>query len=266
VRDVSVRRGLDPRDFPLVVAGGAGPLHAAAIARELDVGALLVPRESSIFCAAGMLVSNFRHDYVRAYKVPLADADTAQLSALFEEMSAMGRDTLRREGVTGRAVEMRTGFDLRYVGQWHELTVAVELPLDVAGAQAAFHAEHDRLFGHASPGAQIEMLALRLSAVGLTEKPELARGPDDVALDAPGGERPMWDPDERAHRPTPVWDGRQLTASSTLSGPAIVELSNTTIVVPRGFALDVDAYGAFVVHSGERGAEFARRLGRVVVR
>ena len=68
VRDVSVRRGLDPRDFPLVVAGGAGPLHAAAIARELDVGALLVPRESSIFCAAGMLMSDFKHDYVRAYK------------------------------------------------------------------------------------------------------------------------------------------------------------------------------------------------------
>ena len=76
----------------------------------------------------------------------------------------------------------------------------------------------------------------------------------------------MWDPDERAHRPTPVWDGRQLTVSSTLSGPAVVELSNTTIVVPRGFALDVDAYGAFAVHSGERGAEFARRLGGVVLR
>ena len=75
VRDVSVRRGLDPRDFPLVVAGGAGPLHAAAIARELDVSALLVPRESSIFCAAGMLMSDFKHDHVRAYKTPLADAD-----------------------------------------------------------------------------------------------------------------------------------------------------------------------------------------------
>ena len=70
VRDVSVRRGLDPRDFPLVVAGGAGPLHAAAIARELDVGALLVPRESSIFCAAGMLMSDFKHDYVRALQDP----------------------------------------------------------------------------------------------------------------------------------------------------------------------------------------------------
>jgi N-methylhydantoinase A len=266
VRDVSVRRGLDPRDFPLVVAGGAGPLHAAAIARELDAGALLVPRESSIFCAAGMLVSDFRHDYVRAYKTPLAESDPVRIRAMFEEIAAVGRETLSREGVESDAVELRAALDLRYIGQWHELTVAVELPLDLASVAAAFHAEHDRLFGHASPEAPIEMLAVRLGAVGRTEKPELVRGPDDPGLEAPIEERPAWDPDERAHRPTPVWDGRQLSVGAALIGPAIVELSNTTVVVPRGFALDVDAYGAFVVHSGDRGAEFARRLGGMVVR
>jgi N-methylhydantoinase A len=266
VRDVSVRRGLDPRDFPLVVAGGAGPLHAAAIARELDVSALLVPRESSIFCAAGMLMSDFKHDHVRAYKTPLVDADPAQLRTLFEEMSAAGCDTLSREGVTGGAVELRASLDLRYIGQWHELTVAVALPLNVDAAAAAFHAEHDRLFGHASPGAPIEVLALRLSAVGRTEKPDLVSGPDDLEVDARRGARPVWDPDERALVPTPVWDGQQLTVSSTLNGPAIVELSSTTIVVPRGFTLDVDAYGAFAVHSGDRGAEFARRLEGVMFR
>ena len=153
-----------------------------------------------------------------------------------------------REGVTGRAVELRAALDLRYVGQWHELTVAVELPLDVDAAAAAFHAEHDRLFGHASPGAPIELLALRLSAVGRTREARARpRHRTTARLDARRGERPVWDPDERALVPTPVWDGRQLAVSSTLDGPAIVELSNTTIVVPRGFALDVDAYGAFVV-------------------
>jgi N-methylhydantoinase A len=259
VRDVSVRRGLDPRDFPLVVAGGAGPLHAAAIARELDVGALLVPRESSIFCAEGMLLSDFKHDYVRAYKTPLADADPVQLHVLFEQMIAAGRDTLAGEGVTGEAVELRASLDLRYVGQWHELTVAVDLPLDVDAAAAAFHAEHDQLFGHASHGAPVEVLAVRVSALGRTEKPEIVSGPDDVEADARRGERPVWDPVERALEPTPVWDGRKLSVSSTLAGPAIVELASTTIVVPRGFTLDVEAYGAFAVHSGERGAESARR-------
>jgi N-methylhydantoinase A len=189
-----------------------------------------------------------------------------RMRALFEEIAAAGRDTLAREGVDADAIELRAALDLRYIGQWHELTVAVELPIDVAAVAAAFHAEHDRLFGHASPGAPIEMLAVRLAAVGRTEKPDLVRGPDEGAADAPLGERPVWDPDERAHRPTPVWDGRQLAAGSALTGPAIVELSNTTVVVPRGFALDVGAHGAFAVHSGERGAEFARRLGGMVVR
>ena len=266
VRDASVRRGLEPRDFPLVVAGGAGPLHAAAIARELDVGALLVPRESSIFCAAGMLLSDFKHDHVRAYKSPLAGSDPVRLRTLFEEMSASGRDTLSREGMTGEAVELRAALDLRYIGQWHELTVAVELPLDVDAAAAAFHAEHDRLFGHASPGAPVEVLALRLGAVGRTEKPELVSAPDDLEADARRGERPVWDLDERAFVTAPVWDGRRLGVAATLSGPAIVELSSTTIVVPRGFTLDLDAHGAFVVHSGNRGAAFARRLEGVVAR
>jgi N-methylhydantoinase A len=266
VREVTVRRGLDPRDFPLVVAGGAGPLHAAAIARELDVTALLVPRESSIFCAAGMLMSDFKHDHVRAYKRPLADADPARLRALFDEMTYTGRETLAREGLPDEAVELRAALDLRYVGQWHELTVAVELPVDPDAAAAGFHAEHDRLFGHASPAAPIEVLALRLSAVGRTVKPELGRGPADEGDGTRRGERPVWDPDARAFVPTPVWDGRTLPVSAALDGPAIVELASTTVVVPRGFTLDVDAYGAFAIHSGERGAAFARQLEGVMFR
>jgi N-methylhydantoinase A len=266
VRDVSVRRGLDPRDFPLVVAGGAGPLHAAAIVRELDAGVLLVPRESSIFCAAGMLISDFKHDYVRAYKAPLADADPARLRTLFDEMSVAGTDTLSREGVPAEAGELRAALDLRYIGQWHELTVDVELPLDSAVAVAAFEAQHDRVFGHASPGAPVEVLALRLTAVGRTEKPEAGGGPDGPDAESRRGERPVWDAEERALAPTPVWDGRRLAVSSSRDGPAIVELSSTTIVVPRGFTVDVDAYGGFVVHSGERGAEFVRGLEGVVLR
>ena len=260
VREVTVRRGLDPRDFLLVVAGGAGPLHAAAIARELDIGALFVPRESSIFCAEGMLISDFKHDYVRAYKASFAAIDPLELGALFEAMSSAGREALAREGVTGEAVELRGSLDLRYIGQWHELTVAVALPLDVDAAEAAFHREHDRLFGHASPGAPVEVLAARLSAVGRTEKPEIVRTPARPQADARRGERLVWEAAERALEPTPVWDGTKLGASSTLTGPAIVELDSTTIVVPRGSTLVVDAYGAFAVHTGEGGTAPARRL------
>jgi N-methylhydantoinase A len=261
VRDVSVRRGLDPRDFPLVVAGGAGPLHAAAIARELDAGALLIPRESSIFCAAGMLMSDFKHDHVRACKVALDAADPERLRALFGEMCAAGRATLAREGVAEDAMTLRAAVDVRYAGQWHELTIPAELPLDPAAVAARFHAEHDRRFGHAAPGAPVEVLALRVAAVGRTAKPQLPRGPAAGTGDgARRGDRPVWDPEARALVPTPVWDGGALAVGASLEGPAIVELANTTIVVPRGFTLGVDPYGAFAVHRGARGAAFAARV------
>ena len=165
----------------------------------------------------------------------------------------------------GEAVELRAALDLRYVGQWHELTVDVELPLDPDAAAAAFHAEHDRLFGHASPGApsRCSRCGSARSAAPRSRSSEWPRRPE---VDARRGERPVWDADERALVPTPVWDGRRLSVSATLDGPAIVELSSTTIVVPRGFTLDVDAYGAFAVHSGERGAAFARGLEGVALR
>ncbi|MCW2954329.1 MAG: 5-oxoprolinase [Conexibacter sp.] len=260
VRDISIRRGLDPRDFPLVVAGGAGPLHAAAIARELDIPALLVPRESSIFCAAGMLMSDFKHDDVRAYKTPLATADPQRLTALLDQLIAAGRETLAREGVPPDRVELQAALDLRYVGQWHELTVPIALPFDAAAAAAGFHVEHDRLFGHSSPEGAVELLAVRLGVVGRTEKPdptaevELGEGPALV------GTRPVWSPSARTLVETPVYDGEALASGTTIAGPAIVELPNTTIVVPDGFTLGVDAYRALVVYAGERGAAFAGGL------
>src|SRR5439155_25558486 len=139
VREVSVRRGLDPRDFPLVVAGGAGPVHAAAIAGELEIPMLLVPRESSIFCAAGMLMSDFKHDFVRAHKAPLDAVDMRVLGSLLAEMEAEGRAVLERERVEPDQVGVRRSLDRRYVGQWHELTLPVET-LDAAQIAASFHA------------------------------------------------------------------------------------------------------------------------------
>jgi N-methylhydantoinase A len=252
VREVSVRRGLDPRDFPLVVAGGAGPVHAAAIAAELEIPLLVVPRESSIFCAAGMLMSDFKHDFVRAYKSPLAEVDDARLRDLLAEMEAEGRGVLGREGVAATGVTMRRALDLRYVGQWHELTVPIE-STDIAAIEDAFGAQHDRLFGYASPGSPIELLAVRTTALGSTAKPPMTPLEGDGTTDAEAartGTRAVWDPDARELRETPVYDGLALGAGARLDGPAIVELANTTIVVLAAFQLSVDAYGTFVLAAG----------------
>jgi N-methylhydantoinase A len=262
VREVSVRRGLDPRDFPLVVAGGAGPLHAAAIASELEIPLLLVPRESSIFCAAGMLMSDFKHDDVRAYKSLLAEADLERLGVLFEEMAAAGGASLRRERIADEDAESHAALDLRYVGQWHELTVPVALPLDPERAAAAFHRQHDLLFGYASPAMPVELLAARVTTLGRTEKPatrDLGGGERDAERSL-RGTRQVWSPGARALVATPVYDGSSLAAGAVLAGPAVVELMNTTIVVLDGFDLVVDRYGSFVLYAGDRGRELAEQL------
>ena len=206
-------------------------------------------------------MSDFKHDFVRAFKHPLATADPAELGRLVAEMSDAGRQTLLREGVEADHIALSGALDLRYVGQWHELTLAVELPIDLDASALAFHVEHDRLFGHSSPGAQVEVLAVRVSAVGQTRKPALtAADTADGGDGTPIATRPVWSPVARALVDTPVHDGQSLHPGATVTGPAIVELSNTTIVVPDAFTLNVDAYGAFAVHSGERGAAFAARL------
>jgi N-methylhydantoinase A len=261
VREVSVRRGLDPRDFPLVVAGGAGPVHAAAIAAELEIPMLLVPRESSIFCAAGMLMSDFKHDFVRAYKATLDEADLERVGRLLREMEEQGRAILDGEMVEPERVKVQAALDLRYVGQWHELTLALT-ELDRDRIAAAFHAEHDLLFGYSTADMPIELLACRVTTTGITHKPEhsfvVDAGADADA--ARVGERLVWSPAERRLAPTPVFDGRALGADAVLSGPAVVELANTTIVVLDGFDLVVDRYGSFMLYAGERGRERSAAL------
>jgi N-methylhydantoinase A len=117
VREVAVKHGQDPRDFPLVVAGGAGPNHACMIALELENPVLIVPRESSIFCAAGMLMSDLKHDFVRTYAVNLADADPKTFAGLFDEMKDAGRKLLVSEGIKEADIEYRFALDLRYLKQ-----------------------------------------------------------------------------------------------------------------------------------------------------
>ena len=265
VRDVTERRGLDPRDFPVVVAGGAGPVHAAAIAAELEVALLVVPRESSIFCAAGMLMCDFQHDDVRALKRLLADVGAEELTALLEGLADAGRATLHGEGVADAAISFKAALDLRYVGQWHELQV----PLDwePGGAPAIddmedrFHAEHDRTFGYASSSSAIECLAVRLSAVGATPQVDLS-DLDEMAEGrvAPSGRRATWSPGSRVMVDTPVYDGHGLQPGFEVAGPAIVELATTTIVLLEGFDLVVDLRGAFLLCAGERGRALAAQL------
>ncbi len=254
---VSVQRGYDPREFVLVVAGGAGPIHAAAIAKELDIPLILIPRESSVFCAAGMLIADLKHDYVRTYATDIDQVDTEQVAALYAEMAATARNTLKSEAVADELVEINYSADLRYIGQFNEVEVmlpnAGELSEQVLKQLCdAFHLKHDSLYGYSMSDAEVELINLRISARGKTTKPAQERheprGAD--AEHALLGARKAWF--GGGFVDTPVYDGLALTSGNQITGPAIVAQPTTTIVTPPGFKLCCDDYNNYLLYPEDK--------------
>ena len=176
VREVAVQHGQDPRDCPLVVAGGAGPNHACMIALELENPVLIVPRESSSFCAAGMLMSDLKHNFVRTYPKLLREADPQVFGRYFDQMKKQGKRLLLSEGINESDIEYRYSLDLRYVKQYHEVEVVVTASqvdrFDIDGMAKKFHPAHNALYGYSeeSQGTAVELINMRLVCIGGTEK------------------------------------------------------------------------------------------------
>jgi len=258
MREISVQKGYDPREFLLVCAGGAGPIHAAGMARELEMRRILIPKESSIFCAAGMLRSDLKHDYVRSFSNPFiaGELDETRFVALVDEMMSLGAAALDREHMAQDARRFSCALDLRYLGQYHEVAVIVPIeavnPVDYGQISTAFHAEHNRLYGYdlSQEDTGIELVNIRITAIGITDKPPLAEEPrrpavpDETAIK---GAREMLLIDEAAFEEVPVYDGHALGHGNRVSGPCIIEQINTTIVVPPKFDVWCDTVGNFVM-------------------
>lgn len=253
LRVVSVQKGYDPREFALVVAGGAGPLHAVQIARELEIPSIIVPRESSVFCAAGMLLSDLKHDYVRTFTCDVTKVRPAEINVMFEEIEKAARATLECEGMADGRIIIQRSVDLRYIGQHNEVEVSLPEPhitaVSLGALAASFHARHDLLYGYSMTRAALELMNLRVRAVGLTDKPHFeslqATGHD--MRNALKGYREAYFDNELLK--TPVYDGLKLENGDKLVGPAIVEQPNTTLVLPTGYRLVCDAYSNYILSS-----------------
>jgi N-methylhydantoinase A len=256
VREVSVKEGVDPRDFPLVVAGGAGPNHACMIALELEIPLLLVPRESSIFCAAGMLMSDLQHDFVRTYPCRLQDADLKRFKTLAAEMRAEGVRLLAEEGISEDRVKTSYSLDLRYVKQYHEVNVEIsaeELEKgDLEAMAARFHPAHFRLYGYelSDSDTPVELINIRVITIGVTDKPRFSAepyfGPDPSS--ALKGKRKVYVPAAGEFQEAPVYDGSLLKHGMRLTGPAMVEQVNTSTFITPEYRMAVDRYGTMTIY------------------
>ena len=236
---VSVQRGYDPRGYLLVAFGGCGPAHATALARDAGIETVLIPRSPGIFSATGLLVTNLEHEHTATVLALLGSVSADELESAFAPLEEAGRRELEREGTASEDIAFVRLLDLRYVGQSFELTVPFGNPDD---AVARFHEEHDRAYGFKAAEERVELVAVRLRAVGRIAKPRLPEL-EGGALPAPKERREVYFAEAGAFVETPVYDRYQLPAGAGFEGPAVVDEYDSTLVVHPGFAAETDVHG-----------------------
>jgi N-methylhydantoinase A len=254
VRAVSVNKGVDPRECAMIAFGGAGPLHAVAVAREIHVPRVIIPQVPGTFSALGMLMAAWRQDFVRTLYGLIGTLDAARVAAVFAELGEAGRRQLSRDGIDQRVADFAYLADLRYVGQEHTIAIPVSRPDalsgDFAALRRAFDAAHDQRYGQAAPDERLEIVNVRLvvtarradtlaerwlSEPWVPEKP-VADEWRDVVFGDPA--RPL--------RTQIVWRP-SLASGARIAGPAVIEEPNATTLVHPGDVATVAEAGHLVI-------------------
>lgn len=262
VRMVSVAKGHSPTEFAMVVAGGAGPIHAAPIAKDMDIPVIIVPRGSSVFCASGMLMSDLKHDYVNTYTAEFSKIDIDRVNEICKKLLTEAKDTLETEGISPENIINSFSADIRYIGQFNEVSIDLSLTEsdrfceeNIKYLNELFHTTHDALYGYSMPNAELELINIRLQAIGKTEKPAFKsspRNPSDASHALKNNRQVFFYGEFMS---TPVYDGLLLKHGNIVFGPAIVEEPTTTIVVPPDFDLTCDSHNNYVVYRKDQDLE-----------
>lgn len=247
VREISVHRGQDPREYALVCFGGAGPMHAVEIAVELGIRDVIIPRHPGNFSALGLLSSDLRHDYVKTHLARLDEIDPSQLWDLIADRDSQGREQLAAEGVPKHRVEMLYFVDLRYAGQGSELVLPVRKGAGGGDLSADFHAAHQQTYGHSRPAHPVELVNVRVAAIGRLEAPSTA---PRLAQEAPSAETRRWVYFGGRMQSSAILQRMGLQCGASVVGPAIIEEFGSTTVLPPGWACRVDEDGNLRLNPG----------------
>ncbi|MBI3963213.1 MAG: hydantoinase/oxoprolinase family protein, partial [Deinococcus sp.] len=250
IRALTVQKGLDPKDFVLLAFGGAGPMHACALAAELDIPRVLVPIVPGAFSALGMLLTDFRHDFARTCLAPASQVDLSQVHSLYEDMVQEATAALLADGVARSAISTERALDMRYTGQ--EYTVTVLVPngkfsqRTLAVVRQAFDSAHQRTYGHSSPEQPVEIVSLRLwgrGAVPPLTLPTLPEGKRTPPPEAVRHQGQVYFAEAGGFVTCSFYERGKLLAGNRLEGPAIITDRGATTVLPPGFSLKVSEHG-----------------------
>jgi N-methylhydantoinase A len=248
IRVISVQRGHDPRDYTLAAFGGAGPLHAAWLAKDLEIGRILVPRSPGILCAMGLLLTDLRADFATTRLRTLSSAVLPEVEDAFRTLRQQAETWFAGEDIAPAARQLARTVDMRYAGQNYELSVMVpdgpitKTTLDTLAD--GFAAAHQRMYGFVAEGESVQLVTFRVEATGLVPKaafqPRPMRGVDASA--AIVSRRDVWFTEADGFVSCPVYDREKLDAGNRIAGPAIVEQMDATTVIPLGMTARVEPY------------------------
>lgn len=254
IRVQAAKKGIDLADFTLVPFGGAGPVHAVAVARDLGISRVLVPESPGAFSAFGLLCADVVHDYIRSDLQPLKTLDPAIVESAFAGLEDAARVELECEGMNAADIEFQREMDFRYAGQGYELRISLEglsPPVsadDLETLADRFHQRHEEVHGHAAREADIELVSYRLRALVAVPKLEMtaasADSPDEPQ--EPSGQRIISD-GAGGSVTADIWRRDLLPRETSLTGPVIIEQLDSTTVVPAGWSVAIDGFGNLVL-------------------
>jgi N-methylhydantoinase A len=260
VREVSVSHGYDPREFVFYAYGGTMPWFAAEIANVLGIGTVLIPHSSSVFCARGLLVSDYvlRNDQTLQSTLDGSE-EVARVNQVARELVAVGEQSMREEGFSADSIEIARSGDFQFAGQVHALPMALpdrELSAeDVPGLKAKFNEVYERTYGKGTawPDAPPQMLNYSVTVTGKLPRPSIEERPLEPSEQAQmlRSEREVYLPTERSREVIPVYDETKVTPGSRIEGPALVEAVDTTLFVPRGVSAERDQLMNIVLSTKE---------------
>jgi N-methylhydantoinase A len=251
IRVISVEQGFDPRRFALVAFGGAGPLLASQLARELGISRVVVPTHPGLLCALGLLMADVRSDFSLTRIAPLADCGAEGLNAAFSELERAAVDWFEREHVAVKDRGIRRGIDMRYLGQSHELTVPVQdgpfSTADLQAVTAAFRREHERMYGYA-PDAPEQVVTLRIAATSHTATlPPLGHATFGRAGPVENTRRRVYFRECGGFVDCQVYDRACLPREARIDGPAILNQMDTTTVILPDQTASTDETGTMII-------------------
>lgn len=245
IRTITIQVGIDPRDISMVAFGGAGSMHAVWLARELDINEVIVPWSPGTFSAWGMLQTDIRRDLTMNFFHPAARTTSDMLQSAYAELSGEGRQLMEEENVSDDDMAFEMTADIRYIGQEYFVTVPIAPPFEISKIDQDFHNAYKSRYGHSTPGAPIEFVNLRLSAIGKLPHEIVGFQPKDQTEDVVLGERDVIF-DGETHK-TSIVNRTAMPIGKVYDGPLIIDEDSATTVVPPRYSAQVDTFGNIVI-------------------